>query len=272
MKIVDPLRHIQGRMDSLHLALAKFRWSLHHRGLFGTLRAAALSLAPNRSASQEHIIHPFDTQHGVDTGGMFTAVDLASGHPNDLLGTGYCGIPPSRFKYILERWIDAPPEGPVSAYSFVDVGCGKGRALMLAAALPFREVIGVELNPGLAQIATHNLGKWRRAQQPTSPIRVVCQDATEFAFPETPCLIYLYNPFAEPVLVRLIEQIERSFSANPRALDILYYNPGSDKLFARHPSYRQLWSGPVPISSDDAAADPFASSNEICSLYRRIAH
>jgi SAM-dependent methyltransferase len=258
-------------MDSLRIALAKFRWSMHHRGLFGTLRAASNRLASNKNPSQQQFVHPFDAQYGVDTSGLITAVNLVSGHAHDLLGTGYCGVAPSRFQHVMRRWIASPPEHPVSTYFFIDIGCGKGRAIMLASAQPFAEIIGVELNPGLAQIASANLEKWRATQHPVSPMHVVCQDATEFAFPNTPCLLYLYNPFAEPILKVFLEQIERSFSANPRALDILYCNPRSDRLLAQHPSFRQIWSEAVPISEADIATNPSAGSDEPCSLYRRIA-
>ena len=258
-------------MDSIHIALAKARWSLHHRGVFGTLKAAASRLAPNRNPPQQHVVHPFDAQYGVDTSGLITAVNLISGHAHDLLGTGYCGVAPSRFHHVMQRWIASPPEHLISAYSFIDIGCGKGRAMMLASAQPFAEIIGVELNPGLAKIASANLEKWRATQHPASPMRVLCQDATEFIFPDTPCLVYLYNPFAEPIFKLFLEHIERSFSANPRALDILYCNPRSDRLLAQHPSFRQIWSEAVPVAEEDIATNPFAGSDEPCSLYRRIA-
>lgn len=224
-----------------------------------------------RKPPSPQIVHPFDTQYGVDTSGMITAVNLLSGHAHDLLGTGYCGVAPSRFRNVMQRWIDTPPEHPVSAYSFVDIGCGKGRALMLATSHPFADICGVELNPALAETAKTNLEKWRSLQHPVSPTHVVCGDATEFVFPERPCLIYLYNPFADPILKLLLDRIERSFRANPRPLDILYCNPTSNTALAQHRSFLQLWSDPISISEEDVAANPSAGSAEICSLYRRIA-
>lgn len=257
-------------MNPVRVALAKVQWSLHHRGVFGTLKKAANRLAPSKNGAHPQVSHPFDTHHGVDTSGLLTAVVLASGQPNDLLGTGYSGTPPSRFRTVMEHWIAAPPERPISSYTFIDVGSGKGRAMMLATAFPFHEIIGVEMNRSLAQIATTNLEKWRAAHQSAPPTHVVCQDALAFEFPTTPCLVYLYNPFAEPILRQLIARLEQSFAANPRPLDVLYCNPVSARLFETHPSYRQLWSGAVPVSAEDAAAESFASSNEPCFLFRRI--
>ena len=259
-------------MNPLRLAIAKVRWSLNHRGVFGTLKTATGRLAPRKSeAASVQAPHPFDTEHGVDTSGLLTAVDLASGNPNDLLGTGYSGTPPSRYRAVMEHWIAAPPERPVSVYSFIDIGSGKGRAIMLATTYPFAEIIGVEMNASLVQVARANLEKWHASNPSASPTRVVCQNALQFDFPATPCLVYLYNPFAEPILKQLIERLEQSFRANPRPLDVLYCNPVSARLLENHPSYRQLWCGPIPVSAEDAAAESFASSDEPCFLFRRIA-
>lgn len=256
-------------MPSLRLVAYKVRWSLRHHGLRGTVRSIAATVAGRRKAAPL-APHPFDVQHGVDTGGLVTAANLASGQPSDIFITGYIGIPPSRFQFLLDRWVASPPQQPVSAYSFIDIGCGKGRALMLASGLPFQQIIGVELNPGLAHTASANLKKFRHSTTTAAPMRALCQDALDFAFPATPCLLYLYNPFASEMFHRLIQRLEDSFSADPRPLDVLYYNPAAPDPFASHPPYQQLWSGVVPISQSDAAADPFASVGERCTLYRRI--
>jgi hypothetical protein len=258
-------------MNPLRVALAKVRWSLHHRGVFGTLKTATGRLAPRKNGAHAQVIHPFDTRYGVETSGLLTAVALASGQPNDLLGTGYSGTPPSRFGAVMEKWVAAPPERPIESYTFIDIGSGKGRAMMLATAYPFAEIIGVEMNHSLTQIAATNLEKWHAANPTAPPTRVVCQDALTFEFPTTPCLIYLYNPFAEPVLRQLIERVEQSFAANPRPVDVLYCNPVSARLFENHSSYRQLWSGRVPVSPEDAAAESFASSDEPCFLFSYVA-
>ena len=66
----------------------------------------------------------------------------------------------------------------------MDIGAGMGRAMLLAAEMPFRAVIGVELNPTLVRIARRNLALWRKAGRARAPMRLVCGDAAEFAFPD----------------------------------------------------------------------------------------
>jgi tRNA1(Val) A37 N6-methylase TrmN6 len=93
--------------------------------------------------------------------------------------------------------------GRIEAYSFVDVGAGKGRALLLAAGLPFRKIVGVELSEELARIAQRNIARWNRAARPKARIHVVQQDAAKFRWPRTPLLVYLYNPFACSLIAQM---------------------------------------------------------------------
>jgi SAM-dependent methyltransferase len=256
-------------MASLQVALAKAKWSLIHRGVWGTLGVAAKRANPWHRERNQQFVHPFDTQYGVDTSGLISAVRLAAGHAHDLYGTAYAGIPPSRFRYVIQKWAAWPPELPVEEYTFIDIGCGKGRAVLLATELPFREVIGVELSPDLAKAADKNVEIWKAAGRGVAPARVVCQDGTEFVYPETPCVIYLSNPFAEPVVKVLLEQIERSFSAKPRPLDIIYFTPKAGHLFAEHPKYTELWSEVIEMSPEDAAVELVCAVRDTCTGYRR---
>src|SRR5579872_3203015 len=90
----------------------------------------ASDIAPNR-----HVLHPFDAQYGTDTGDYMLPRDLTSGSEHDSLNYGYSAIAPSVFREALARWRDTLPGAArrLSAYTFVDVGAGKGRALLLAA-------------------------------------------------------------------------------------------------------------------------------------------
>src|SRR6202521_207455 len=112
------------------------------------------------------------------------------------MNNGYSAVAPSVFREACLRWRETLPSSAarVEAYTFVDVGAGKGRALLLAAELPFRKVIGVELNPELASIAQVNADQWNRVARPRAKIRVLQQDATQFRWPHPPLLVFLNNP------------------------------------------------------------------------------
>jgi hypothetical protein len=133
-------------MAKLRTAWSKLRWSLAQRGLGGTLRFAfeRARRQPDRSGGEAKPgVHPFDARYGVDTGGLIGGGELRSGHRNDVFNTAYYGMSPSRFQWVMECWIADRSHAALENYSFVDLGCGKGRAVMMASAFGFREVVGL---------------------------------------------------------------------------------------------------------------------------------
>ena len=213
-------------------AFHKIRWSLEQRGLIGTLTSAASSLGRKLHRPETRAPHPFDLQNGVITDGVIPGHDLAVGHPNDRFIAGYAAIPPSRFRGAMEKWQASGLRRAVEEYTFIDFGCGKGRATLLASELGFREVVGVELNPALAEFAHSNAAVWTAAGKAKCRIRIVFGDALELEWPEGPCLVYLYNPFGEQVMRRLVEKIKTHFSTEPGDLEIVYQKPEQASVFA----------------------------------------
>jgi SAM-dependent methyltransferase len=259
-------------MPKLGKAWSKLQWSLAQRGLGGTLKFALQRARrqPNRTNEAKPQLHPFDERYGVDTGGLIGGGELRSGHRNDVFNTAYYGMAPSRFQQVVEFWIANQTHAALEDYSFVDLGCGKGRAVMMASGFNFREVVGVELHAALAEIAERNVAVWRAAGRAVCPMRIVCGDATEFLFPDGACLLYLFNPFAAPVMKQLIERIEADFRGRPGMLDLIYFNPEAGQLLEAHGGFELLWTGTVAMSEEDAAVDLVASAEDLCSVYRWV--
>jgi SAM-dependent methyltransferase len=170
----------------------------------------------------------------------------------------------------MDYWIEDQTHAPLENYSFVDLGCGKGRAVLMASEFSFREVVGVELHPGLTRVAEANVAAWMAAARAVCPLRILRQDATEFAFPDGACLLYLFNPFAAPVMKRLMERIEEDFRARSGMLDLIYFNPEAGELLEAHGGFELLWTGTVPMSEEDSAVDLVASPEDLCSVYRWV--
>jgi SAM-dependent methyltransferase len=206
----------------------------------------------------------------VETGGLIHGGELRSGHRHDMYNTAYYGMAPSRLRWVLEEWLADQTHRDIREYSFVDLGCGKGRAVMIASEYNFRQAIGVELHGGLAKIAEDNLAIWRTAGKNLCPVQIVCREATEFVFPAGPCLLYLFHPFTAPVVKRLIERIERAFAGRSGLLDVVYFNPESGDLLDGHSGFTLLWSGTVPLDEEDRVADTVASPEDLCSVYRWV--
>jgi SAM-dependent methyltransferase len=110
-------------------------------------------------------------------------------------------------------------------FVFVDLGSGKGRALLMASDYPFRRILGVELLPELNQGAQENLGRYRSESQKCFSLESICANATNFSFPMEPTVLYLFNPFPESELRKVIARVEASLQAHPRTVYVLYHNP-----------------------------------------------
>lgn len=245
------------------------RWSVAQRGWVGTLRAGVkAAMRPLRGgASTAEKVHPFDTRHGVETSGLIGGGDLAAGHRHDAFITGYAGVAPSRFVAALDKWHAELGGCRVDEYSFVDLGCGKGRALLMASQWPFRQVIGVELNPGLARVAESNARVWAAAGLEKSPVRVVCGDATEVKLPSGPLLVFVYNAFSEPVVRAVAERLRERAAAGAGPVDLVYQNAEFGRVFEEVGGMRKRWEARLALSEEDAAADPVASPEDVTAMY-----
>ena len=236
-------------------------------------------LLPGLTIADGFIRHPFDLEFGVRTSGLIAGRHLGAGRGNDRHATAYYAIAPSVFHSLLVRWRRCRPVAPLDAYTFIDLGAGMARAMLLAAESPFRAVLGVELHPTLARIGRGNLQRWRAAGRALAPMRMHCCDATEFKMPPGPCIVFLFNPFGAPVLRRLVRQWARQFAARPGQLDILYVNNEQEIVLRSQPGFERLFSGPIRRSPADADADrkilsnqpdgEYAATNwEDCSIFR----
>jgi SAM-dependent methyltransferase len=110
-------------------------------------------------------------------------------------------------------------------FTFIDLGSGKGRTLLMAADYPFRRILGVELLPSLNEIAQQNLAQYHAESQKCFAIESICADATAFALLEGALVIYLFNPFPEAGLRRVLANLENSLEVHPRPTYVVYHNP-----------------------------------------------
>ena len=214
-------------------------------------------------------MHPFDEEHGTETSGLVSGGGLASGHEHDQFSVAYYGISPSRMRRALARWRETSGTGEVGEYTFVDIGSGKGRAMMLASELPFREVVGVELSASLHAVAEKNLELWRASGRAVSPMRLVQGDALGLSLPGGRLLIFLYNPFLAPMMRRLLERVDAVAGDRRGEIDLLYVVPQQEAVFAEFARFERVWSERIGMSETDAAADLVSSPEDRVSLYRR---
>jgi len=111
----------------------------------------------------------------------------------------------------------------VARGGFVDYGCGLGRAVVAAAALPFARIIGVEHSPQLARRARENVTAARRIT--CRNIEVVCANALDWRVPDDLTVFHFYNPFVQQTLRAVVAEIARSLRQTPRRAWIVFACP-----------------------------------------------
>jgi SAM-dependent methyltransferase len=241
--------------------------------------AGARRLLPGLTVADGYTRHPFDLENAVRTSGLIAGRHLSCGHRHDRHNTAYYGVAPSVFHALVKRWRLSRPVAAVAEFTFVDVGAGMGRAVLLAAEMEFRAAVGVELNPTLARRARKNAAIWRAAGRARTPIRIVCKDAVDFRFPVGPCVAFLFNPFGATVMRRWLAACAKSFAGRAGQLDILYVNNEAENVLERQAELTRIYCGQVRRSRADAIADhrilanqpdgEYASANyEDCSIWR----
>jgi len=152
----------------------------------------------------------FDRHHGVDTGGIVELFGLRIVGGNRRHGVKHVAILPAEF----EAAFAALPR-PVAGHTFIDMGCGKGRALLLAARYPFARLVGVEFARVLVRAARRN------TEALGVSVDLHWADAAGFRFPPGPLVIYLYNPFGRAVM----DAVARNVAQATGPVQVMYLNP-----------------------------------------------
>lgn len=175
----------------------------------------------------------YDWEYRVDTTGATVGWRIRL---LGLFSSPYQPTEPALFREMLGQLdIDFP------RFTFIDIGSGKGRALLMASDFPFRRVLGIELFPELHRVAQENIQNYRRSDsRQCLVLESVCGDAREFSFPSEPMLLYLFNPLPESGLLQFIANLEESLKENPRPVYLLYHNPQLEHVLAQSSALKKL--------------------------------
>lgn len=104
---------------------------------------------------------------------------------------------------------------------FIDIGCGKGRALCVAAFQGVKKLTGIEISFSLCKAAEGNLAKIK-SNYPDLTYKIINNDAYYYEIPHDADCIFMFNPFDESVLAQVMENIRKSFLAYPRQIHLIY--------------------------------------------------
>lgn len=159
----------------------------------------------------------FDRQYNVDTCGSIHLHELTVERNNVESCSIYDPIPARTLRNLFSYLPEALKE-----YNFIDFGCGKGRALLVAAEYPFRKIIGVEFARELNETALQNISKYSNPKQKCFDISSICIDATKFEIPLGKCIFFFFVPFGADIFSEVLENINKSYTQHPREMLILY--------------------------------------------------
>ena len=169
----------------------------------------------------------FDRQHGTDTTRIVQTKDR-SGRMVHWYETASATA--------IAAAIDAIGIEPSQA-TFIDLGCGKGKPLLIAARKPFRRIIGVDVDPSCLAIAKRNLEICRLSAR----VELVAADATEFDLPPGPLLIYLYNPFPGHVLRIVLQRLATRLTTTSDPIALIYMHPRCIELVEGSGLFRKVF-------------------------------
>lgn len=108
---------------------------------------------------------------------------------------------------------------------FVDLGSGKGRVVLDAAArYPFRRVIGVEIASQLTEVARANVNASLDRLR-CRDIELVTADVLDYELPPDVTIAYIYNPFRGETFRMFMERMIESLDSSPRPFRLIYSTP-----------------------------------------------
>ncbi len=189
----------------------------------------------------------FDRKYGVATSGVVEKAEAGVADPAALADAiRYVPISEQVLRHVLTHATRAA--GPRDV-SFVDLGCGKGRALIMASWFPFRSVLGVELSPRHAAIAERNvtshLARPRGPKVQCRDIAVVCANALHCELPDTDLLVFMYRPFKGQVFQGVLDRLHEHAERTGSRIVVAYVCPVERAMLERHPGFGKLAEFPV---------------------------
>jgi SAM-dependent methyltransferase len=130
---------------------------------------------------------------------------------------------------IIYKVLGSLPLQP-NKFTFVDMGSGKGRALLVASEFPFAKIVGIELSDDLHRIAQDNVKRYKPASQQCAAFDLKCMDALDYSYADEPLVLFLFDPFGREILQNIIANLEASLRAQPREAYVVYVYPQYEDL------------------------------------------
>ena len=193
----------------------------------------------------------WDRDHGVDTAGSIQLQSLTISGPNRDFGNEAVCTSPKSFDFMMQS---LPRD--LSPYTFIDIGSGKSRTLLLASRYNFAKIMGVEFAKELVACARRNISGFRCDRQRCRDLSVVEADATQFGIPNSPLVLFFYNPFTQNVFDVVFGNIVKSIETHKRDCFIIYGSSSHNAIGWAKPAilgsghFKEIPTPPMPLFLD----------------------
>lgn len=175
----------------------------------------------------------FDYRYAIETRAEVAIDDLDICQEDKQHADKYKPTRARYFRKLMEQ-VDLPREG-----MFIDVGCGKGRILLLAAEHGFERIVGLEISQTLCEIAGRNIDAFTKFNPDSGSMEVVCTNVLDYQMEGNETVFFLYSPFDYPVTGRFLEMIRESIAENPRDLYLIIDEFRFPELLANDDCFEQ---------------------------------
>src|SRR2546429_3251000 len=132
----------------------------------------------------------FDRRYRVRTSGYVSLTSTSVDRSKLRHATSYAPVNAWAFRRLL-RDLNLP-----RTLHFADLGCGLGRACILAAEYGFEKVTGVELAPELCAVARENMSRCRLPATSRASVKIAEGDVVDYCVDTDDDVFFIYRAFS----------------------------------------------------------------------------
>ncbi len=195
--------------------------------------------------------HPFDREYNVETSGFVPVERIHQDSKLQALINPYAASQPSIVRAAFTSL------GNVEEYNFVDLGCGKGRATLVATEFPFAQIVGVELSSDLAKVARRNAAIVAKRFFARTQVTIHTGNMLEYEPAKGKLVVFFYHSLRRPLLLELLKKLEALLASGHNShMFVVYQNPVLGAELDALPSFTRWFAKTLPYAPTELGFGP----------------
>lgn len=208
--------------------------------------------------------HPIDRLYGIDTSGFVNVEAIQSSGEMQQSIHPYVGSQPSVVRAALKTL------GAVGDYTFIDLGCGKGRVLAVASEFSFQEIYGVELSSQLAAKARSNAAAMAMRLPHRPHVAIAETNVTSFVLPPGKLVLFNFHAFGAEIVAQVVSKLEAALAAETPHIFFVYYNPVHAESFDASPAFQRYSAGNLPYDPSELGFGFTGSTEDAVVIWQSV--